>query len=577
VIGGGLYRCAIQHHFDSRTDEWNQEDLESLQPGATVIPLIISTDKTQLTIFGGKMAYPVYMTIGNIPKEIRRKLSRHAQMLIGYIPTSKLEGIRNKAARRCALTNLFHFCLQILLAPIVSHGKTGVPMMSRDGIWHQCHPILANFIGDYLEQVLVACTYYGECPKCEVKHDQLGDYTRSLACDYRKALDSYALADGDACTFCAACKDNGIKLVFHPFWEILPLANIYISITPDVLHQLLQGVMKHLIAWLSDPLVFGPQQVNVRCRLMPPNHQITLFPKGITILTCVSGKEHKNICRILLGLIVDLPLGGGSSPVRLLKAVCGLLDFLYLAQLPSQTTDTISHLERSLITFHQNKDIFVDLRVQGHFNILKIHSLLHYSSSISLFRSTDNYNTEQTERLHINFTKDAYRATNHKDEYPQMTTWLERCEKLQQHAVCIKWQQQQHLTTSVPPQRPIGAPRPGTYYLKMTRNLTLRRVSFNSITNNYGAIDFQDLLSDFLAHLRRPHLSGWALHDCGENTLIAFHHTPVFHKIKFMDRDGAVIDSIHIRPEQLDSCEQIIPARFDTVLVRTGQQPDNVR
>jgi len=240
-------------------------------------------------------------------------------------------------------------------------------------------------------------------------------------------------------------------------------------------------------------------------------------------------------------------------------------------------TDTISCLERSLITFHQNKDIFVDLRVQGHFNILKIHSLLHYSSLISLFGSTDNYNTKQTERLHIDFTKDAYHATNHKDEYPQMTTWLEHHEKLQQHAVHIKWRQQQHLTTSVPPQRPIGAPQPGTYYLKMTWNPTLWRVSFDSIANNYGAIDFQDLLGDFLAHLRQPHLSGWALHDCGENTLITFHHTPVFHKIKFMDGDGAVIDSIHIQPEQLDSHRRIIPAHFDTVLVRTGQQPDNVR
>jgi hypothetical protein len=65
--------------------------LESRQPGATVVPLLISSDKTQLTVFRGKTAYPIYMGIGNIPKDIRRKPSRSAQMLIGYIPTSKLE------------------------------------------------------------------------------------------------------------------------------------------------------------------------------------------------------------------------------------------------------------------------------------------------------------------------------------------------------------------------------------------------------------------------------------------------------------------------------------------------------
>jgi len=38
-----------------------------LPNSATVVPFIISTDKTQLCQFtGGKTAYPLYMTIGNI-------------------------------------------------------------------------------------------------------------------------------------------------------------------------------------------------------------------------------------------------------------------------------------------------------------------------------------------------------------------------------------------------------------------------------------------------------------------------------------------------------------------------------
>jgi Plavaka transposase len=560
------------------SDERSQGSLESRQPGATVVPLIVSTDKTQLTVFGGKMAYPVYMTIGNIPKELRRKPSRCAQVLLGYIPTTKLEGITNKAARRRALANLFHFCLEILFTPIAMHGEAGLPIMSGDGIWRRCHPILANFIGDYPEQALVTCTYYGECPKCEVPCDRLGDCNSFPSRNYGKALDIYALADGNVRTFHAACRDGGIKPVFHPFWESLPAFDVYISITPDVLHQLLQGVMKHLIAWVSNSLIFGRQRINARCQLMPPNHHVVLFPKGITSLTRVSGKEHKNICRVLLGLIVDLQLPAGSSSARLLKAVRGSLDFLYLAQLPSQSSNTICRLERALDMFHENKDVFVDLGVRDHFNVPKIHSLLHYSSSIRLFGTTDNYNTEQTERLHIDFTKDAYRATNHKDEYYQMTTWLERREKLQQHAMFIEWRQRQHLPTSVPPQRPIGTPpQPSLRYLKMTRNPTLRRVPFDAIISNYGAVDFQDVLGDFLAHLREPNVSGRALRNRGENTLIPFQYVPVFHKIKFTDREGTIIDSVHIRPEQLDTHGRIIPARFDTVLIRTGQQPGNTR
>jgi hypothetical protein len=66
-----------------------------------VIPVILSSDKTQLTLFRSKMAYPVYLTIGNIPKEIWRKPSRHAQILVAYIPTTKLEDITNQAGHRC--------------------------------------------------------------------------------------------------------------------------------------------------------------------------------------------------------------------------------------------------------------------------------------------------------------------------------------------------------------------------------------------------------------------------------------------------------------------------------------------
>ena len=75
-----------------------KETLELRQPGATIIPVIVSSDKTQLTLFRDTQAYPIYLTIGNIPKDIRRKPSRMAQILIGYIPTSKLLGLTNKAA-----------------------------------------------------------------------------------------------------------------------------------------------------------------------------------------------------------------------------------------------------------------------------------------------------------------------------------------------------------------------------------------------------------------------------------------------------------------------------------------------
>ena len=208
------------------------------------------------------MAYPIYITIGNIPKDIRRKPSRHAYILVGYIPVTKLTRMPTKAARCRGLANIFHACMRNVLDPINSYGETGVPMMSSDGIWRRCHPIFANFIRDYPEQALVTCTYGGRCPKCEVPPGQLGEYRAYPPRVQAMAIDTYLLADDDIRAFHRACRGAGLKPVYHPFWEMFPLADIFLSITPDILHQLLQGMVKHLIQWLIR--VFGPGEFDAQ-------------------------------------------------------------------------------------------------------------------------------------------------------------------------------------------------------------------------------------------------------------------------------------------------------------------------
>ncbi|KAI9429892.1 hypothetical protein H4582DRAFT_2064501 [Lactarius indigo] len=110
-----------------------------------------------------------------------------------------------------------------------------------------------------------------------------------------------------------------------------------------------------------------------------------------------------------------------------------------LSQYPVHTTQTLNAMDNALCQFHENKDVFVELGVWEHFNLPKLHSLLHYTRSITHFGSTDNYNTEYSERLHIDVAKNAYRMTNFKDEYKQMTTWLECQEAMHQHTAFIEW------------------------------------------------------------------------------------------------------------------------------------------
>ncbi|THU89883.1 hypothetical protein K435DRAFT_821260 [Dendrothele bispora CBS 962.96] len=546
----------IRLFHDFHTGKWwwaTQKAVEADKPGATIVPVILSSDKAQVTLFRNKSAYPVYLTIGNLPKEIRRKPSQQGQVLLAYLPTTRLEHIKNKVSRRQAVTNLFHSCMKNLLAPLETAGIDGVELQSGDGVVRRCHPILAAYVGDYPEQVLITTVFYGDCATCPTEKDELGDYPCRE--DFRSMADAVSAAKmigTDVWT--EHCFNSNIKPVQHPFWEDLPYTDIFRSITPDLLHQLYQGVMKHLIEWLSH--ICSAEEIDARVRRLPPSHGMRQFHKGITTLSRVSGAEHKQMCSFLLGLIIDIPSLSVHQSRKLLTATRSLLDFLYTASFPIHTTETLKSLDESLETFHIHKQIFVDLGAREHFNLPKLHSLAHYSRAIQLYDTTDNYNTETTERLHIDFTKDAYHATNHKDEYAQMTLWLERQEKVTYHATYIEWR------SSCPPVSPPGlvSMQPidmkCIYQQKFINFPSVKSVGLSKLEDTvenrgYGASQLTDALA---------------------LTVLPFTSVPVWHSIKFINEDlygKETLDVVLSRPRRYGADGQITQRfQFDVVMVK---------
>lgn len=446
-------------------------------------------------------------------------------------------------------------------------------MTGGDGITRQTAPLFACFVGDYPEQVLISGCKTGECPKCEIDPKQIGDLqTKSPYRDLGKVLDALSTLDENPDGYAAACTAAGIKPIVRPFWQNLPYADIYLSITPDILHQMYQGVMKHLVSWVV--AAFGQKEIDARCQCLPPNHNIHNFSKGITSLSHLTGKEHANMCRVLLGLIVDLKLPDNRSPLPLIRAVRALLDFLYLAQYPLHTSETLRLLHKSLKLFDENKHIFIDLGIRGDFKIPKLHSLTHYVDAIKLFGTTDNYNTEYTERLHIDLAKDAYRATNHRDEYAQMTIWLERMEKVHRHHSYLEW----------------GAGRQPRIVMRstsMSYNGTLtvakwpsaKAVNLDDVVNDYQATFFREALRRHIvlstwhsgSQLTRPLLEELILY-----SELPFTTVPVYHKLKYIaltessQNQYVTLDAIHARPARRSKKGINVPSRFDTVLLDVG-------
>jgi hypothetical protein len=544
--------------------------LEDQKPGATIVPILLSSDRTQVTQFGSKTAYPVYLTIGNLPKDIRRKPSHRGQILLAYLPTTKLKHVTNAAARRRMLHNLFHSCLKKVLQPLEDIGVDGIAMVDGKGVLRRVHPILAIFIGDYPEQVLVACIKSRRCPKCTVEPDKLGDYpTRASRRDLNLVRDALSKDQDDHSVYADACHLAGIKPVFYPFWKELPYLNVFQSITPDILHQLHQGVFRHAVSWIMR--AYGAAEIDAHYERLIPNHHVRIFSDGISKLSRVTGKEHDQICRVLLGVIADLSLPNGLEPARLIRAIRGLLDFIYLSQLPVHSTRTLDQLDEALGAFHSNKAIFIDLGIREHFNIPKLHACTHYASSIRIYGTTDNYNTQATERLHIELAKDAYRATNKKQEYPQMTTWLERREKILQHEEYLSWRRCNAM-------HPTSAPHHSSLIpdrcVKITRYPTIHAVSIETLISEYGATYFRDAFARYVVGWRSPHLNRSLIERDSLNINIPFVNVPVYHRIKFVNAgEDEIVDSVHVQPRQNGAHRQDIPGRFDVALIRV----DSVR
>ena len=127
------------------------------------MPVIYGSDKTHLTKFlGDQHAWPHYLTIGDIRKDICCAHNKCAYILVTLIPCPP-QGAKT-------MDKVWHSAVGTLLSQLRYLDVTGPGLKwdFADGFPRQCYPLLAAWVRDYPEQVMVAQVSYGLCPLCEI-------------------------------------------------------------------------------------------------------------------------------------------------------------------------------------------------------------------------------------------------------------------------------------------------------------------------------------------------------------------------------------------------------------------------
>lgn len=199
------------------------------------------------------------------------------------------------------------------------------------------------------------------------------------------------------------------------------------------------------------------------------------------------------------------------------------------------------------------------------FNLPKLHSLLHYLRFITEYGTTDNYNTETTERLHIDYAKVAYAASNKKEFLPQMILWLERMEKIDRHIIYVNWRQR--------PAAPVPS-KPLTR-LTLTQHPSAKAVTLETIATKYHSPHFvaglQAYLAQFAPSTPAAATSFNSIRSSPDTYTTAF---AIWHRIRIRNRSTQDVediadrlDAVHCAPARKTRAKDSLNERFDTALI----------
>jgi len=132
-----MFRCDVRQPFYTRYWDANRQPAKVRLPeGATLVPIICTSDITLLTNFSGdKKAWPIYMIIGNILSRTRNMASKHTTVLLALLPVPpKILGVAMTDARQRPVNNqILCDLMESISTPIVALENSRLEIECVDG------------------------------------------------------------------------------------------------------------------------------------------------------------------------------------------------------------------------------------------------------------------------------------------------------------------------------------------------------------------------------------------------------------------------------------------------------------
>ena len=365
---------------------------------------------------GDKECHNVFMTCGNIKKDLRLLDSEKLWVHVGQIPVVKwkdksLQGILNQ--------RMLHRCLEIICKGAIESSHTAIKMVGPDGKVYKIRLLLGAYIADLPEALDLACkapltspvttarkTDFGNPDRCET---QTGEMTLNLI---REVVEE--VGNGDLHAYKEAAKKRAINGAAEPFWRNWFGADPSQFYVPDALHQWFKLFIDHIWKWAL--ALIGKEEMDKRLSVLQPVVGYRHFTRGVTRFKQHTGREQRDLMRYFVAILNGHKLVTKAN----MNVFRAFIDFAFIAQYKSHTDSTLVYLADALTKFHANLSSLSHLRkgirMKGLFHIPKLELMHNVAQSIESLGSTDQFNSEQVEKSHI-ATKDAYLHTNKKEGY----------------------------------------------------------------------------------------------------------------------------------------------------------------